>query len=217
MADDSAIDLTRHRRDYDNAPLDPVELDDDPLVELRRWVDVAAAAGVTEPNAMTLATVDAHAQPNARVVLLRGLDHGLVFFTNYDSRKGRELATNPQAAAVLCWLDLARQVRVTGTCVRLPGDDSDRYWHSRPVGSRLVSAASPQSSVLADPAELDRRIEQLRRRHPGGEVPRPAHWGGYRLLPDTVEFWLGRPDRRHERLRYRRPGGDAWLVERLAP
>lgn len=211
------IDLTRHRRDYDNAPLDPGALDDDPLIELRRWVDLAAAAGVTEPNAMTLATVDAHAHPNARVVLLRGLDHGLVFFTNYDSRKGRELATNPHAAAVLCWLDLARQIRVTGTCVRLPGDDSDHYWHSRPAGSRLVSAASPQSSVLVDVAELDRRIEQLRRQHPDGEVPRPAHWGGYRLLPDTVEFWLGRPDRRHERLRYRRPGGDGWLVERLAP
>ncbi len=216
MGDDRAGDLARLRRDYRNPPLDPAALADDPLTQLGRWVDDAVEAGVVEPNAMTLATADAAGRPSARIVLLRGLDHGLVFYTNYDSRKGRELTANPHAAAVLCWLELARQVRVTGTCTRVSDAESEQYWTTRPVGSRLAAAASPQSSVIVDTAELERRIERLRRRHPDGRVPRPAHWGGYRLGPDTVEFWLGRPDRRHERLRYRRRGA-RWIAERLAP
>lgn len=204
------------RRGYTNPPLDPAVLADDPLIEVASWIAAATAAGVAEPNAMTLATVDAAHRPSVRVVLLRGLDHGLVFFTNYDSRKGADLATNSAAAAVLCWLELARQVRVAGTCTRVSDAESDRYWESRPAGSRLVSAASPQSRVITDAAELDGRIDDLRRRHPDGRVPRPAHWGGYRLRPDTVEFWVGRPDRRHARIRYRR-GDTGWITERLAP
>lgn len=215
-ADDPAPDLARLRRDYANPPLDAATLHDDPLIELASWVDTAVAAGVVEPNAMTLATVDGDGQPSARIVLLRGLDHGLVFFTNYDSRKGAELTANPRAAVVLCWLALARQVRVTGVCERVSDAASDRYWSSRPTGSRVVSAASPQSSVLADAADLDTRIAQVRHRHPDGQVPRPVHWGGYRLRPDTVEFWLGRPDRRHERIRYRR-NNTGWSTVRLAP
>lgn len=216
MPERRATDLAHLRREYANPPLDPATLADDPLTELRSWVAAAVAAGVTEPNAMTLATVDARQRPSARVVLLRGLDDGLVFFTNYHSRKGEDLAHNPHAAVVMCWLELARQVRVTGTCERVSQADSDAYWRTRPPGSRLVSAASPQSRVLADAAELDLRIDDLRRRHPDGQVPRPAHWGGFRLVPDAVEFWVGRPDRRHERINYRRADG-GWSTERLAP
>jgi pyridoxamine 5'-phosphate oxidase len=209
-------DIARLRRDYRNRPLDLAAMATDPLDELRGWVDGAVAAGVTEPNAMTIATVDADGAPSARIVLLRGLDDGLVFYTNYDSAKGRDLARDPRAAAVLWWVDLARQVRVTGTCARVAEAASDAYWRSRPAGSRLSAAASPQSRVISDPAELTDRIARLRARHPDGEVPRPRHWGGYRLRPDVVEFWQGRPDRLHERVRFRRRA-DGWVVERLAP
>lgn len=211
---DSAV---RHlRRDYRNPPLDEADLSEDPLLQIGRWVDAAVDAGVTEPNAMTVATVGADGAPSARVVLLRGLDDGLVFYTNYRSRKGRELAADPRAAAVLCWLDLSRQIRVTGTCARVTTAESDAYWASRPPGSRLSAAASPQSSVIDDAEELTRRVAALRARHPDGDVPRPDHWGGFRLRPDAVELWQGRPDRLHERLRYSRDGG-TWIVERLAP
>jgi pyridoxamine 5'-phosphate oxidase len=216
MPEHQETDLAHLRREYANSPLDPTTLADDPLTELRSWLDAAAAGGVTEPNAMTLATVDARQRPTARVVLLRGLDRGLVFFTNYASRKGTDLAHNPHAAVVLCWLELARQVRVTGTCERVSDAESDRYWRTRPPESRLVSAASPQSRVLADGAELALRIDDLRQRHPDGHVPRPAHWGGFRLVPDAVEFWVGRPDRRHDRISFRR-GDGGWSTERLAP
>ena len=207
----------RHlRRDYRNPPLDEADLADDPLLQIGRWVDAAVDAGVTEPNAMTVATVGADGGPSARVVLLRGLDDGLVFYTNYRSRKGRDLAVDPRAAAVLCWVDLSRQIRVTGTCARVTAAESDAYWASRPPGSRLSAAASPQSSVIDDAEELTRRVAALRERYPDGDVPRPDHWGGFRLRPDAVELWQGRPDRLHERLQYRRDGG-TWIVERLAP
>jgi pyridoxamine 5'-phosphate oxidase len=179
----------RHlRRDYRNPPLDEADLADDPLLQIGRWVDAAVDAGVTEPNAMTVATVGADGGPSV----------------------------DPRAAAVLCWVDLSRQIRVTGTCARVTAAESDAYWASRPPGSRLSAAASPQSSVIDDAEELTRRVAALRERYPDGDVPRPDHWGGFRLRPDAVELWQGRPDRLHERLRYRRDG-DTWIVERLAP
>jgi pyridoxamine 5'-phosphate oxidase len=213
---DAGGQLAGLRREYHNPPLEPAMLADDPLEQLSHWLGEAIAAGVTEPNAMTLCTVGDGGTPSARVVLLKGVDDGLVFYTNYDSRKGRELAVNPHAAAVLLWLDLARQVRVTGTCARIAPAQSDAYWASRPLGSRLSAAASPQSTAIGDLEQLRRRIAQLEAAHPDGNVPRPLHWGGYRLLPDTLEFWQGRRDRLHERLHYRR-SGTAWTVERLAP
>jgi pyridoxamine 5'-phosphate oxidase len=209
-------DPARLRREYGNPPLRRAALAGDPLAQFNHWFGHAVASGITEPNAMILATVDGDGRPSARVVLLKGVDEGFVFYTNLRSRKGRELSANPHAALVFNWLDLARQVRVTGTCTRVADDLSDAYWVTRPLGSRLSAAASPQSSVLDDADDLQRRVDELAVRHADGDVPRPAHWGGLRLVPDTVEFWQGRPDRLHERFRYHRAEGP-WIIERLAP
>lgn len=206
------------RREYDDAPLDPADLHADPLQQLRAWIDAAAAAGVSEPNGMALATTGADGQPTCRIVLLKELDErGLTFFTNRGSEKGSELGANPRAAATFWWtLPRNRQVRVVGSVVPAAEDVSDRYFAARPRQAQIASAASPQSSVVRDRAELERLVAEHAARVGNGPVPRPPHWGGYVLVPHTIEFWQGREARLHDRLRYRR-AHSTWTVERLAP
>lgn len=196
-------------------PLRQSDLASDPVVQLRRWLDEARAAGIDLAEAMTLATATKDGAPSARLVLLKDADaSGLTFYSGYESRKGRELVENPRAAVVLYWHELGRQVRAEGAVERLPAKLSDAYFDSRPLGSRLSAAVSPQSEVIVSRAELERAAAELGRR--GGNPPRPETWGGYRLLPQAWEFWQHRVDRLHDRFRYR-PGGDGWIVERLAP
>ena len=188
------------------------QVDADPLRQFARWRDEAGG----ELGPVALATATPVGAPSLRMVLLKGADErGLTFFSNYESRKGAELASNPQAALLVYWAGSGRQVRVEGGVTRLDSAESDAYFATRPVGSRLSAAASPQSAVVADRGELERRVADLRGRH-GDDPPRPESWGGYRLVPATWEFWQHREDRLHDRLRYRRDG-TTWLVERLAP
>ena len=196
--------------------MDEHELNDDPIAELGSWLEEAGRA-VREPHAMTLATAEKGGRPSARVVLLRGLDkRGLTFFTNRTSQKGRELARNPRAALVLHWWELGRQVRVEGTVEETSPEESSSYWRSRPRASRVAAWSSPQSQPLAGRAELDSRYAAASARFGDGEIPLPEHWGGYRVVPDSIEFWAHRDDRLHDRIRYVRTA-DGWRRERLAP
>jgi pyridoxamine 5'-phosphate oxidase len=206
------------RREYMRAELTEDAAAADPVRQLAAWLEDAAAAGVTEPNAMTLATASADGVPSARMVLLKGVDdRGLVFYTNYGSRKGDELAANPRAALVLYWAPLERQVRVEGRVEKVPREESAAYFASRPRGSRLGALASPQSDVVAGRSVLEERLAELDAAHPGDDVPLPANWGGYLVVPELVELWQGRPNRLHDRLRYRADGQGGWIRERLAP
>ncbi len=209
--------LAALRREYAGAPLDESEVDSDPIGQFRRWLDDAVRAEVPLANGMTLATVDGDGRPAARIVLLKLADErGFVFFTSYDSRKGRELSQDPRAALVFWWPQLDRQVRVEGEARPVESELSDRYFSQRPRQSNISAIASPQSAPVSSRAELERRAREVSEAQPEDELSRPASWGGYRLEPTTIEFWQGREDRLHDRLRYRRAGA-AWAIDRLAP
>jgi pyridoxamine 5'-phosphate oxidase len=207
------------RREYARARLDETDVSHDPLVEFARWFAEAQEAKVPEPTAMTLATATPEGLPSARIVLLKGFDErGFVFFTDYRSRKGAELEANPRAALVLWWGELERQVRITGGVALASHEESERYFRTRPLGSRLGAWASHQSRVIPGRAALEADLKEVEARFQDGNVPLPPHWGGYRVVPDTIEFWQGRESRLHDRIRYLREGGaKGWRVERLSP
>ena len=204
------------RREYART-LDPATLDADPVAQFRKWYADAERAQLLEPNAMSLATADASGRPSARIVLLKGIDaRGFVFFTDYRSRKARELEANPRAALTFLWKELDRQVRATGDVEVVTREESAAYFRTRPRGSRLGAWASEQSAVLSDRTTLEREVAKLDAQFPGDEIPLPPHWGGYRVVPNEFEFWQGRENRLHDRFRYTRDG-NAWRIERLSP
>jgi pyridoxamine 5'-phosphate oxidase len=214
------MELGDMRRDYEHATLEERDLAPTWLGQLSRWLDEAVASpSVVEANAMVFSTADADGHPSSRTVLLKGLDErGLVLYTNLGSRKGREASANPWGSLLFPWYALERQVIAVGAIERVDEDEADAYFASRPYGSRIGAHASPQSQVIADRSVLDAAKRELEERFPeGSTVPRPERWGGLRLVPETVEFWQGRPNRLHDRLRFRRTDGKRWIVERLAP
>ncbi|SEJ26035.1 pyridoxamine 5'-phosphate oxidase [Paraburkholderia diazotrophica] len=205
------------RKNYSLGSLDVADVDPDPFRQFDKWFKQAVDAQLPEPNTMTLATVDARGRPSARIVLIKGVDErGFVFFTNYESRKGRELAENPHASLLFYWIELERQVRIEGTVVKTSDAESDAYYASRPLGSRIGAWASDQSKVIESRALLEAREREFSAQY-GENPPRPPHWGGYRLIPDAIEFWQGRPSRLHDRLLYTRSGGADWTIARLSP
>ena len=213
------VELARLRREYEAVGLAEADLPGDPLTLFDEWLDCAAEAKLAEVNAMVLTTVDATGAPSSRMVLCKAVDaHGFVFFTNYDSRKAREIATHPQVALLFPWHPLGRQVRVEGTAATVTRAESEAYFATRPRGAQLSAWASAQSSVVADRGVLEQRMADVTAGYEGADVPCPPHWGGIRVVPHLVEFWQGRADRLHDRLVYRRDDDAApWAVVRLSP
>jgi pyridoxamine 5'-phosphate oxidase len=209
--------ISHLRREYTQAGLSEQDLQPDPQEQFRRWIQEAIDGELTEPNAAVLATVDGQGQPSTRVVLVKGVDaRGFSFFTNYESRKGHELAENPRAALTFPWLEMERQVCITGKVSKLPREESEAYFKTRPRGSRLGAWASKQSEIITDRSILETRLVELDQKYSNEEIPTPPTWGGYVLAPEAVEFWQGRPSRLHDRLVYTRQG-DAWKIHRLSP
>lgn len=206
------------RKDYMQASLNEAELGMEPISFFRKWFDEADISKVNEVNAMTLATVDEHCKPHARIVLLKAIDdRGFTFFTNYDSNKGKNIAANPHAALVFFWPELERQVRIEGLIEKVTVEESDDYYLNRPRGSRLGAWASPQSSVIENRAVLEANEKKYHEHFEGKEIHRPEHWGGYRLLPNRIEFWQGRPSRLHDRICFEANANGKWQKFRLAP
>lgn len=211
------MNLAHLRQEYMRESLDEQDVARDPITQFNRWFDEAVKARMPIANAMTLATVSATGRPAARIVLLKGVDHaGFVFYTNYDSRKGREIAANPHAALLFHWTELEREVRIEGRVEKVPAAESDEYFDGRPLGSRHAAIASPQSAVVANRAALEARFAEAEKHH-GNSPPRPQHWGGYRVVHEAVEFWQGRSNRLHDRILYRKQHDGSWTIARLAP
>jgi pyridoxamine 5'-phosphate oxidase len=213
----TTLDLSALRRDYALASLAESDVDADPIRQFERWFADAVSARALEPNAMTLSTATRDGVPAGRIVLLKGVDaNGFVFYTDYRSRKSAELGENPLAALTFLWKEIERQVRVTGSVSRVSPQESEAYFRTRPPGSRLGAWASQQSSVIANREELETRLQEVTQRFSDGDVPLPPHWGGFRVTPDEIEFWQGRPNRLHDRLLYRRQES-GWAISRLSP
>jgi pyridoxamine 5'-phosphate oxidase len=213
------VTLDAKREEYETTGFDVGDVDPDPIAQVQRWWDEWTAVAPNEPNAVVLATADAHGHASARTVLLRGLDaRGFTFFTSYDSRKGADLEAQGYGTILAAWVPLLRQINVRGAIAKVERSESEAYFATRPRGSQLAAWASHQSSVLADRAELEGRFEEATARFEGHDVPCPPYWGGYRLVPEAIELWQGRPSRMHDRLRYERAAPDApWTIVRLSP
>jgi pyridoxamine 5'-phosphate oxidase len=206
------------RRDYASRSFTEADAHADPLQQFTAWFDEALKSQLIDVNAMTLATASRSGEPSARIVLLKGADaNGFVFFTNYDSAKGRDLAENPRASLLFFWAELERQVRITGSVTRTSLEESDEYFHQRPIESQISATASPQSRAVRDRSELEQRHAELAAKYQGQLVPLPTFWGGYRVRPDRMEFWQGRKSRLHDRLLYTRAADGSWTRSRLAP
>jgi len=206
------------REDYQAATLDVSDVASSPFVQFGKWFQEALKSELPEPNAMTLATATPDGRPSARIVLLKGYDEqGFVFYTNYNSHKGRELEQNPQAAMVFNWLELQRQIRIEGRVEKVSPEESTEYFQSRPKGSQIGAWASPQSTIIPNRTVLENKVEELQEQYAEAErLPRPEHWGGFRIIPEVIEFWQGRSSRLHDRIQYTQAGGK-WTIERLAP
>ena len=209
--------LQNLRQDYRAASLFENEVAADPISQFKSWFSDALQSQLYEPNVMTFATGDSDGKPSARIVLLKGFDeNGFVFFTNYDSKKGKDLIENPQAALVFFWAELERQVRIEGVVSKIDSESSESYFHSRPVGSQIGAIASPQSAIIEDRSILEQKVNELTEQYQGSTIPRPENWGGYLVEPKHIEFWQGRSSRLHDRIVYNFVDGQ-WIISRLAP